>query len=88
MKCSFTKYPNNYVKANSDKSGKQSELDQSFNVKFDSGYVDSAIAMAKSQLRDASEHFINDDGDDCFAIYEDDAIKVVTAILESLKKDL
>lgn len=49
--------------------------------------VDSAIAMAKSQLRDASEHFVNDEGDDCFAIYEDDAIKIVTDILESLRKD-
>ena len=51
----------------------------------DSKSIDSAIAMAKSQLRDASEHFVDEYGEDCFAIYEDDAIKIVTDILNSLK---
>lgn len=48
--------------------------------------IDSAIAEAKSQLKDASEHFVNDNGEDCFAIYEDDAIKIVTDILKGLRK--
>ena len=51
----------------------------------DSKSIDSAIAMARSQLRDASEHFVDEYGDDCFAIYEDDAIKIVTYILNGLK---
>jgi len=51
----------------------------------DSKSIDSAISKAKAQLRDNSEHFINDDGDDCFAIYEDDAIKIITDILNGLK---
>lgn len=75
MKRKSTKYPQSYVEAY--------YVPQSYFT--DDNPIDSAIAKAKEQIRDSSEHFINDDGDDCFAIYEDDAIKIITDILNGLK---
>lgn len=44
------------------------------------------IAEVKSQIKRKSEHFINDDGEDSFAIYEDDAIQIFTEALNKLKR--
>jgi hypothetical protein len=43
-------------------------------------------AEVKSQIKRHSEHFINDDGEDSFAIYEDDAIQIFTDALNKLKR--
>lgn len=50
----------------------------------DAEYINSLINKATSQIRRNSEHFINDEGEDSFAIYEDDAIQIITSILRQL----
>lgn len=39
--------------------------------------IDAVFDEIQYELKHNSEHFINDDGDDCFAIYEDDAVEIV-----------
>lgn len=31
----------------------------------------------RAEIKYHSEHFINDDGDDCFAVYEDDVLNII-----------
>lgn len=69
MKRTFTKYPNQYIKSNTDAES-----------------ISKIIAEVKSQIKQNSEHFINDDGEDSFAIYEDDAIQILTDALNKLKR--
>ena len=49
-------------------------------------FIAKIIAEVKSQIKRNSEHFINDDGEDSFAIYEDDAIQIFTDALNKLKR--
>ena len=44
---------------------------------------EAAIKKIKEEIRHNSEHFINDDGEDCLALYEDDVIEIINKYTES-----
>ena len=40
------------------------------------------LEKIKAEIRHNSEHFINDDGEDCLALYEDDVIEIINKYKE------
>lgn len=45
-----------------------------------------AIEKIKAEIKHRSEHFINDDGEDCLALYEDDVIEILTEYIKREEK--
>lgn len=45
-----------------------------------------AIEKIKAEIKHRSEHFINDDGEDCIALYEDDVIEILTEYIKREEK--
>lgn len=47
------------------------------------GYLDGydkgleVLDKIRAEIKHHSEHFINDDGDDCLAVYEDDVLEII-----------
>lgn len=46
-----------------------------------------AIEKMKAEIKHRSEHFINDDEEDCIALYEDDVIEILTEYIKREEKE-
>ena len=44
------------------------------------------LNLIRSEIKHHSEHFINDNGEDCFAIYEDDVLAIIDKYIKGDEK--
>lgn len=66
------------------------EFDEAYNNGYQHGYAagrsdgDSGVLdKIREEMKHHSEHFIDDNGEDCFAIYEDDVLAIIDKCREA-----